>query len=276
MVPILMALLIVIASLGGFAGTVYMAQDDLPGQALYPLKTWSEDVQIALTVNSSIKVKRLMDLAQRRVEEVVALIQIGREPPEAILQRMEQHFHQAMERAASQGDGQMIKTLALVEARLRVMQQMLSQAPQTPVRERVWARLEAWRRLAEAGEADPARIRLQIQERVREGAPATPEPRSPQGPPQSVTPGMGPHPGPTIIPSPTCTPGMGPHPGPTIAPSPTATPGMGPHPGPTMAPSPTATPSMGPHPGLTMAPSPTATVTPDMGPGSGRKHSGSH
>ncbi len=209
MVQILVSLLLVVASLAGFTGTLYAAQDDLPGQTLYPLKTWSEDVRVALTADPARQVERLMDMAQRRVEEAVALTQAGQEPPETVLQRMEQHLYRAMERAAAQGDDQMVQTLARVEARLRAMQQMLTSAPQTPVRERVWTRLEAWRRLAQAGEADPAQFRQQIRERVRQGAPVSPEP---PGPGPMMTPGTGP--------GPMETPGAGPGPGPMETPTP--------------------------------------------------------
>ncbi|MCS7282992.1 MAG: DUF5667 domain-containing protein [Anaerolineae bacterium] len=221
---ILAALFIVVAALGGFTGTLYAAQDDLPGQALYPLKTWSEDVQVALMADPDRRVERLMDLAQRRVEEVIALTQAGQEPPEAVLQRMEQHFYQAMERAAARGDDQMIRTLARIQVRLRAMQQVLAQAPQTPVRERVWARLEAWRRLAGSGETNPAQFRQQIRERVREQiretAPRSPEPRGPRGP--KGKPESGPSPKATPDPGPKKTPGAG------FGPAPTTVPGTGP------------------------------------------------
>lgn len=245
MVQVVVSLLLVLASVAGFTGTLYAAQDDLPGQALYPLKTWSEDVQVALTADPARQVERLMDMTQRRVEETVALTQAGQVPPETVLQRMERHLYRAMEQAATQGDEQMVRTLNRVETRLRAMQQRLADVPQTPVRERVWAQLEAWRRLAEAGEADPARFRQHIRERARQNAPVSPELPGPRGP--MGTPGAGPGPGPME------TPGAGPGPGPM------ETPGIGPGPGP--MPSATCTPGSGPGPG------PYLMATPGTGPG---------
>ena len=263
MAQILVSLLLVVASLAGFTGTLYAAQDDLPGQMLYPLKTWSEDVQVALTADPARQVERLMDMAQRRVEETVALTQAGQDPPETVLQRMERHFYQAMERAAAQGDDQMVQTLARVEARLRAMQQMLANAPQTPVRERVWTQLEAWRRLAQVGETDPARFRQQIRERVRQNIPGSPEPSGPRGP--MGTPGAGP--------GPTRTPGSGPGPGPMPTPGtgpgpgPMPTPGIGPGPGPTQTPGGGSGPGPMPTPGS--GPGPGPMPTPGTGPGPG-------
>lgn len=278
MAQIIVSLLLVLASVAGFTGTLYAAQDDLPGQALYPLKTWSEDVQVALTADPARQVERLMDMAQRRVEETVALAQAGQVPPETVLQRMEQHLYQAMERAAAQGDEQMVRTLNRVRGRLQAMQQRLASIPQTPVRERVWAQLEAWRRLAETGEADPAQFRQQIRERVRQNASGSPEPSGPRGP--MGTPGTG------SVPGPKGTPGAGPGPGPMgtpgVGPGPTATPGTGPGPmtpgtgpgpGPGPMPSSTCTPSSGPGPGPMETPGPGPgpgpTEMPDVGPGPG-------
>jgi hypothetical protein len=254
---------------------------------LYPLKTWSEDVQVALTADPAHQVERLMDMAQRRVEETVALTRAGQDLPETVLQRMEQHFYQAMERAAAQGDDQMVQTLARVEARLRVMQQMLADAPQTPVRERLWTQLEAWRRLAQVGEADPAQFRQQIRERVRQNAPGSPEPSGPRGPMGTPgagpgptrTPGTGPGPGPMPTPGtgpgpgPTPTPGTGPGPGPMPTPGsgpgpgPMPTPGTGPGPGP--MPTPGSGPGPGPMPTPGTGPGPGPTPTPGTGPGPG-------
>ncbi|MBC7227925.1 MAG: hypothetical protein H5T61_11955 [Thermoflexales bacterium] len=257
MAQILIALLLVVASVGGFTGTLYAAQDDLPGQALYPLKTWSEDVQVALTADPARQVERLMDMAQRRVEETVALTQAGQIPPETVLQRMERHLYRAMERAAAQGDEQMMRTLNRVEARLTAMQQRLAGIPQTPVRERVWMQLEAWRRLAEAGQANPAQFRQQIRERIRENAPGSPEPPGPRGP--MGTPGTGPGPGP----GPMGTPGTGPGPGPK------GTPGAGPGPGPIATPGAGSGPGPGPVETPGPGPVPSSTCTPGSGPGPG-------
>ena len=166
MVQIVVSLLVVIASLAGFSGTLYAAQDDLPGQALYPLKTWSEDALISLTADPSLRTERLLNLAQRRVEEAVALMQEGQEPPDIVFQRMERHLAQAMEQIALQENGKMARNLAQVENRLRAMQQMLATTPATPIQERWMQCLEAWRRIVQTGETDPAEFRLRVRQRV--------------------------------------------------------------------------------------------------------------
>ena len=250
MVQVLVSLLLIVGSLAGFTGTLYAAQDDLPGQMLYPLKTWSEDVQVALTADPARQVERLMDMTQRRVEETVALTQAGQVPPETVFQRMEQHLYRAMEQTAAQGDEQMVRTLNRVEAHLRAMQQRLASIPQTPVRERMWTQLEACRRLAEAGEANPAQFRQQIRERALQKAPGSSEPPGHRG--QNGTPGAG------FGPGPMGTPGAGSGPGP----GPMGTPGAGSGPGP----GPMGTPGAGSGPG----PMPTAT------PVSGGRGRGGH
>jgi len=54
-------------------GTVYAAQTSLPGDALYPVKTTAEHVQLTLTLNHEQKAFLHLKLAQRRIDEVAAL-----------------------------------------------------------------------------------------------------------------------------------------------------------------------------------------------------------
>ena len=58
-------------------GVVYASGDALPGDALYPVKTWVEGVQ--LSIGSDVKDADLyMDLIQNRVQEMVELKEQGR------------------------------------------------------------------------------------------------------------------------------------------------------------------------------------------------------
>lgn len=66
-----MAVALVVAGLGGGTGMVYAAQGSLPGEALYPVKLGSENVRLALTLTPDTKAEVNLELAERRVEEVV-------------------------------------------------------------------------------------------------------------------------------------------------------------------------------------------------------------
>ena len=66
-----------ILSLISGAGAVYASSDALPGDTLYPVKTWVEDVQLAIAPED-VDVGLLIRFAEHRVQEAVELIHEGR------------------------------------------------------------------------------------------------------------------------------------------------------------------------------------------------------
>jgi len=66
-----------ILSLIGGAGTVYASDSALPGDALYPVKLWFEDVQLALASENRDAELGIIFL-DRRMEEMVTLIENNR------------------------------------------------------------------------------------------------------------------------------------------------------------------------------------------------------
>ena len=62
---------------GGAGATVLAAQESLPGQALYGVKTISEDARLELTTNPDAKFQLAMVLANRRAQEIGSLLQDG-------------------------------------------------------------------------------------------------------------------------------------------------------------------------------------------------------
>lgn len=60
------------------AGATNAAASSLPGDALYPVKRASEDMQLALTFNDVARLRLLSDLADRRLEELAG---VARERP---------------------------------------------------------------------------------------------------------------------------------------------------------------------------------------------------
>jgi len=66
-----------ILSLISGAGAVYASSDALPGDTLYPVKTWVEDVQLAIAPED-VDAGLLIRFAEHRVEEAVELVHEGR------------------------------------------------------------------------------------------------------------------------------------------------------------------------------------------------------
>ena len=67
-----------VLSLLSGAGAVYASNDALPGEFLYPLKTWAEDVQLLLAPDE-MDVELAGIFASRRMDELLELLQSGEE-----------------------------------------------------------------------------------------------------------------------------------------------------------------------------------------------------
>ena len=89
---------------GGSGGVVYAAQESMPEDTLYGVKLASEDVQDTLTFNQQSKVNLALAFANRRVEEMKALIEEGKLPSEALLARYQQQINLALQYAARLSD----------------------------------------------------------------------------------------------------------------------------------------------------------------------------
>jgi len=72
---IVLAIVLALCAAGG--GTVYAAQDSLPGDALYPVKLGTEQVMMWLG-DDVAKAERALSFAERRVGEMEALAEKGR------------------------------------------------------------------------------------------------------------------------------------------------------------------------------------------------------
>jgi hypothetical protein len=176
--PIVLVALLGAAILGG--GAVWAAQDSLPGELLYPVKSATEDVRLALASTPQRQVGLALDFVQERAQEIEALAAAGRAVPEETVSRMERHIERALTQTAGASDEEMEGLLAQVAERTRTqtqrLEQVLSQAPEQTRAEfrRAVAVCRAGAEAAEAGLQDPQTFRWRY--RHREGEPEpTPE-----------------------------------------------------------------------------------------------------
>lgn len=139
---LLISILVIAGLLFGGGATVNAAQNDLPEEPLYALKTWSEDVSLLFQNDSEKKVNRLMELAQVRVREMERLSEAGQTVPDQVRLRLERHVQQALQICSRLDDTAMDRTLLRLRDQLRDrdhdMQQLqlrIHQEPQ-PVLER--------------------------------------------------------------------------------------------------------------------------------------------
>jgi hypothetical protein len=219
---------------GGAGATVYAAQDSLPADFLYPVKTLSENVQLGLAANAENQLELALKFANRRALEAVSLAVRGEPIPEGVAARSQQEMNLALQLAAGQDDAPMQQALEQIQASIRrqeqIMTRLQAQNPglADPVLAQLQTQLREQARLAELGLSEPQNFRMQIRQQMQSGPGAplntTPEP---PGTGSGFGPGPGPYTGTQSCPN--CTPaldGSGPGPGPMNQGT-TSTPGSG-------------------------------------------------
>src|SRR4030042_3348473 len=73
LVRIMAAALLALAVLMGSSITVYASQSSLPGEPLYSVKSWSEDVRLSLTTSPQRKLDLILNYTNRRANEISQL-----------------------------------------------------------------------------------------------------------------------------------------------------------------------------------------------------------
>ncbi len=223
MLNTLFAVVLAVAVLfGGTGGTVYAAQGSLPDQALYPVKTWSEDTLLSLTGSAQTRLNYALDFSDRRVAEMASLMAAGKPIPEEVEIRLQNELDLVLQLVTGMGDPQALQQMVQIrqraEIQLQTMTALMSGAPDSSgsLLSMAQVRLQEQIQLATMGETDMPGFRMQIQQRFQNqggaGAPTPGNGNNPQGPgPMSPTDmpgpsGSGTGPGPI---SPTQMPGPG-------------------------------------------------------------------
>ena len=124
---VLLSILVIAGLLFGGGATVSAAQDDLPNEPLYGLKTWTEDLSLRFQNNGEDKVNRLMELAQIRIQEMQQLAEGGEPIPDQLRLRLEQHIHQALQICVNLDDPTLERTLLTLHNRLQEQDQEMVQ-----------------------------------------------------------------------------------------------------------------------------------------------------
>ena len=124
---IITALALVVTLLGGTgAATVYASQDSLPGEFLYPVKTWSEDVQLDFTANPEEKISLSLDLTDRRLDEIQQLLASDTPLDQSVLVLLEENLDRSLNLLGQSLDAN--QSLDAVQTRLMSQQQLMENA----------------------------------------------------------------------------------------------------------------------------------------------------
>ena len=107
---------------GGAAATASAAQESLPTDALYPVKTLGERFTLGLSVSSAAKLEKALDHAQRRVDEMAALAALGVAVPEQVGDDYSERVAYALRLAARMSDDAMSQALEKIQQSLQKQQ----------------------------------------------------------------------------------------------------------------------------------------------------------
>ncbi len=197
---LIVSAIVILSMVFGGGATVYAAQDDLPTEALYPIKTLTEDIRLCLNSDPQAEIDLLMQLAQTRIEEMVALTAMNVTPPAEVAIRLEQHIQMAMQTASGMNEDSMQGALQKIHTALQTQAQVMTilqtQASDDALQALAQTRamLEERIRLVASGLSDPQGFRETIRQEheYRYDQTETPAPRgTPHGPQPSKTPAPG-------------------------------------------------------------------------------------
>lgn len=168
----ILSILVAAGLLFGGGTAVGAAQDDLPNEPLYAVKTWTEDLSLQFQDAPEEKVDRLMDLTQTRIQEMIRLSEEGEPIPDQVTLRLEQHIRQALQLCANMDDPTLERALLRIRDQLqqqdRDMERLQLQT-QDQLLTQTRAMIQERLRLVENGLLDPEMFREQARNGFRFG-----------------------------------------------------------------------------------------------------------
>ena len=121
---ITVALFLALASVGG---SVYASQNSLPGDALYPVKTLVENVQLRLENDPEDRIQLYSSFAHRRIQEIQVLLENGEHVPHSALTRLELHTDKMLQETAALREQPLERALQQIQFNLQEQSQAMDQ-----------------------------------------------------------------------------------------------------------------------------------------------------
>jgi hypothetical protein len=168
---VLIAVMVVVILLVGSSATVFAAQNSLPGDPLYTIKSFSEDVRLTMALTPQTKLDLTLTYTNRRAGEISNLVSNGASLPAQTSERYQQELEHALELAAQLNDQQMqtalIQIKNMAENQGMTIEELLAKLPEqaTPAIIRLQERLQEQVMLSSFGESDPQAFRNEMKAR---------------------------------------------------------------------------------------------------------------
>ncbi|MBK5106615.1 MAG: hypothetical protein JJE12_00730 [Anaerolineales bacterium] len=159
-------ILVLALMFGGSGAAVLAAQDSLPNQSLYQVKTFAEDLALRSTFRNEHRIQMELDYAGRRVTEMTHLREMQQEIPESAYLRLEKHLDQALLIAAKSEAEEMARSLNQIRERLQNQNASLS-PDHDPLMIRIREMIQTRISWAELGLDDPLVFQQQAQVRTQ-------------------------------------------------------------------------------------------------------------
>ena len=180
--------------LSGSSITVAAAQSSLPGEPLYAIKSWSEDVRLSMTHSTEAKLNLTLDYTNRRLDEISGLLAGGKALSDQSSDRFQEELENALQLAAQLDDTQMQDALGQIKKHAEyqgmTIEELIDKLPPQaePAIVRLQARLAEQIQLSNFGESDPQSFRAHIRERQQKQQDSKHSSGTDQ--PESILPGM--------------------------------------------------------------------------------------
>jgi len=183
-------LIALIITLGSVGGTVYASQDSLPTQALYAVKTLTEDIQLRFADQTQEKIDLLEKFTNRRVDEVTTLAERGEDIPQDTISRFERHTETMLKLSAELEGENQAQTLSHIRNALQVHEEVIQKLAEREsgkageALRMVQGRLRSQIKRIEEGMLDPTTL----QENNQDQNPFKPFETPPSGKPENIGP----------------------------------------------------------------------------------------
>ncbi len=168
---IVAAILILMVLLAGSSFTVLAAQNSLPGDLLYAVKSWGEDIRLSLTGSKQEKLDLILNYTNRRAGEISQLTAKGGSLPEQVSARYQGELDSALQLAVEMDDTQMQKALGQIKKQAEIqgmtLEELLSMLPSQaePAIIHLQERLREQINLTTFGEKNPQAFRDEVRQR---------------------------------------------------------------------------------------------------------------
>jgi len=132
-VALVSLLVVLVVALGSVGGTVYAAHGSIPGQALYPVKIFTENVRLRLETEPQDRIDLHASFAEERIWEIEELFERDLTVPDDLLLMLEQHAESMMQEGTNVEDPELEMTLnklqLLLEKQIALMNRIQSEHP---------------------------------------------------------------------------------------------------------------------------------------------------